>query len=471
MFLVDAHKTRLRYALDTNRFYKYNVSHWQECGPQNVEIGTVINKASAHVLKELTAYADASGVPGKDHPDYPDWAVAQAFRKLAGTATGTASIISKMKEDERIWCSVNDFTGNPYMLNFQNGTVDVRIDPNWEDPVTGEFDDEHNFLEHSPKHMIANVLDVDYPDYIPGDTPLWTGLLMHMCAGDLSLVQNLECALAYGLLGENPEQLAVFLVGDSGIGKTQVLEIVTKLAGSLGGHGKIELIQRSSGSEHDTIRSELRGKHFVMLGETSHRVRMDETKFKDLTGSQTIVTRKLGQQPVQTKVTWTLYCSTNALPEIPGVMDDAMARRFWIFPLPGGTIPSKDRDHTLTQRIIDQEGPAILYRLARQLAYTYSTGKKFVQHPRCQNAIDTYRAESNTVAEFAEACLRVDEGSNLAYDEVHMQYVNFCKKRSLAAVSRRQLPRELAQVLMCERDKNNRYYKNIAIRFEAPSWL
>jgi hypothetical protein len=113
IYLIDVHGSRLRYATDINRFYKYTGSHWQECGNANVEIGKTINAMSTHIRENMPPQ------PDKDSPDYYAWHVQATFVKLAGNATGTSAIISKMKEDDRIWCYLNDFVTKPHLINFR----------------------------------------------------------------------------------------------------------------------------------------------------------------------------------------------------------------------------------------------------------------------------------------------------------------------------------------------------------------
>lgn len=459
-FLIDQHSARLRYATDTGKFYRYTGSRWQEGSAHNVEIAHTVNLAADYIYKYM------SSPPAKDSPEYPAWYVQASFVKLAGTTGGTSGIIAKMQEDPRIWCKLSDFSDNPFLINFSDCTVDVRKP--WMDEE-GEI--EFYSHAHRPEDMLATELKFSYPEYSLQPTPLWDNLLMHMCGHDKDYANSLEQALAYGLLGRNPEQLMVFLVGDANIGKTQALEIVTQLAGSLGGHGKVDLIQYTRGQEHDSVRADLRGKHFVMLGETSHRLKLDEMKFKDLTGAESIPTRKLGQEPVSTRVTWTMYCATNELPDLPGEMDSAMARRLWLFPLPGKQVSRHDRDTNLTAKIVQQEGRHILYKLARHLSEWYAYDRSPEPHPRSIAALDRYRAESDTVADFANDMLTAQEGSWVSYSELHTEYVKYCKSHGAVPVSRRQLPKRVADVMITpERDSGHSRLRNVAIAYGAPSW-
>ena len=446
--VIDAHADKLRYVMDTDRFFRYDGIRWAECNAQNVEIMSVIGVIHDHLLI-----------------NEPDDKVAQQLVKLAGSATGVSSIVRLMKADRRIWANLDDFSRKPYLLNFPNGTLNLR------EPRYKGDDTECNFRNHDPADMLTTAFPVEYHPYEIPDTPLWTAMLMHMCGGDESLVFNLEQALAYGLYGANPEQMAVFLVGESNIGKTQALEIITELAGTLGGHGKIELIMKTHGSEHDSLRSDLRGRHFVMLGEAGNRLRLDELKFKDLTGSKFLPTRKLGQEQVSTRVTWTLYTATNELPEIHGSMDDAVARRLWIFELPGKQIPKNQQDSALTEKIIHQEGAHIVQRLAIRLMEWYGEGMPVTRHSACVQALDKYRTESDTVQLFCTIMLTGDVDEHVTYDDLHEAYVNFCRKRGLTQEGRRKLPKRVADITMAERDSSNCRIKGLKLQYEAPSWL
>lgn len=466
--LVAVHPDKLRYAVDINRFYKYDGIAWRQCNQQNVGIGEVIDNVSRH----FAVKRDKIGLkkPKDDNPEYTRWMRFDTYATIGGSSRSTSEVITKLKDRPEIRCHLNDFSQKPYLLNFRNGTLHLNASRVVE--VDGELVEEANFRRHDPKDMLATVLDRDYQEYGNGYAPLWDSLLMHMCGGDKSLARNLEEALAYGLYGANPEQLMVFVVGDASIGKTQLLEIVAELAGTLGGHGKIELIRKVSGQEHDSIRADLRGKHFVMLGESSLKLKLDDLKFKDLIGSRSLPTRKLGQEPVDTRVTWTLYAATNELPEISGEMDDAVARRLWVFNLPGKQIPKAERDTHLTEKIVESEGEMILYRMARHLSEWFGPDQKPVQqHIQCTMALDNYRTESDTVSEFIQAQMRSENGTTVTYDEVHKAYMEFCKARGLSPVSRKFLPRRIEQITGWERDSSNCRFRNAALAYEAPSWV
>ena len=78
---------------------------------------------------------------------------------------------------------------------------------------------------------------------------------------------------------------------------------------------------------------------------------------------------------------------------------------------------------------------------------------------------------ANTVAEFARVALHEQEGGWVSYDDLNIAYSEFCKKRSIRPVSRRQLPKRIEEVMITvERDSNHSRLKGVGLAYEAPSW-
>lgn len=456
-FLLEHHGAKIRYVPEDDRFYKYDEARgmWHPGTRQQVEIGSVILETYRFLYKYAETFSDRD---------------AAKLAKFASSTPGNRAVVSMLKNDRRTWASFKAFIdASPYMVNFSDCTVDLSV------PAYGpDWEAEYNVRKHSPEYKLTHVIKSPYEpfaDHSYSTTPLWTSVLSHMCGGSADMMKNLEEALAYGMIGENPEQYAVFLVGAPNTGKTQTLEIVTELLGDLGGHGKIELITSSKGygSEHDSLRASLRGKRFVMLGETGAKFRLDDIKFKDLTGSKSVPTRRLGQEQVDTPVTWTLYAATNELPELSsGGMDDATARRLWIFDLPGQQLTEDERDVHLTAKIIRQEGTHILNRLAVLASALMSSGVKRGQHSI--DALDRYRSDYDSVKLFCQDQLTHQDGGYVTYNDLYAQYTDFCKKQGMGHVSRRVLPKQCAEFMEVQRDIPHSRLRNVAIAYGAPSW-
>jgi P4 family phage/plasmid primase-like protien len=395
---------------------------------------------------------------------------AQAIAKLGKDSTGINKLVSSIMNDARIWCYAKDFSAKPWLLNFTDGTLDLTgemvDEPTEDDPFPIPH---YGFRKADPEDMLDSILPVRYnpfgKDTPEWDTPHWDRLIDHMCAGQEDLKNNLLDALAYSLYGANPEQYMVFLVGEPNIGKTQVLELMAEFTGSLGGFGKIELITSTRGGfgEHDSLRSSLRGKRFVMLGEASAKIRLDEGKLKDLTGSAWVPTRELGKEQVNTRVTWTLFAATNELPALPNTMDDAIARRMWIFDLPGKQIPSEERDTDLTAKILSYERSAVVNKLAWRAWEIFSKTRKLERSEACIQALDSYRSDYDTVSEFCQESLFADETARTSYNELHEAYLQFTRKHAYSPETKRKFIKRVEEVMHAQRDSAHSSMKGVSL--------
>lgn len=454
-YFIDTEGHRVRYARDVDRFYIYDGRQWVPAGARHVEMRSLVQQVAREIAIKGSGKA------------------ANAIAKLGRDSTGINKLVLSIANDARVWAVARDFSARPEFLNFTDCTLNVT--EGQFDKVTGDFDPFANVHSHDAGDMLDSVLPVEYHPELAGtpaaDTPLWDKLISHMCDNQPDLIDNLEDALAYGLYGANPEQYMVFLVGEPNIGKTQVLELMVEFAGSLGGFGKIELVTSTKGGfgEHDSLRSALRGKRFVMLGEASAKIRLDEGKLKDLTGSAWVPTRELGKQQVNTRVTWTLYAATNELPALPATMDDAIARRMWIFDLPGKQVSSKDRDTSLTAKILRYERDAVVNKLATRLQRMFEGGTcKVERAAQCIHALDTYRSDYDTILEFCKNMVMTDGSGATSYNDLHEAYLSFCRKHAYPTESKRRFLKRVEEIMMAKRDSSNSRMKGVSLAYCAP---
>lgn len=464
----------LKYAKDTGTFYTYDGVRWVPNDKRATEVRGLVGKIDAIVYKRwMDAPAgDKNGDVQAQRLFYQRQALLKLYQ-LAAADNGIKSVLAVMADSKEIQCESDDFVKREYLLNFKNGTLDLTL------PYYDQEDGQPgaNFVKHDPAHMLATVLETPYAEIYDDDqarAPKWQQLLLRACDGDRSLAESLEEALAYGLYGTNPEQVAVFLVGAPATGKTQIVEIVRSLAGSLGTTAETALIRKTYSEDHDKIKSVLRGKRFVTIDETDAHMRLDSTKIKQVSGAKYTQTRLLNREPMDTRVTWTLYVATNDLPEIAGSMDGGVERRLWMFPMSENSIPENERNINIREEIIREEGPVIMWRLARKLSEWYARkeedpGVAIRMHARSIAMRDEYKASSNTVQEFATARLREEEGTFLDHGEAFEAYIDFCKKNRYSPEDKRKFTKLVRSTYMTDSDKHSRF-RNIAMSYEASAW-
>jgi hypothetical protein len=235
-------------------------------------------------------------------------------------------------------CGPTDFDQAAHLLNVGNGTYDV---------TTGEL------RPHRQADMLTHALPLKLDLALAGKpleevAPLFHGLLWRMCGapGELDEVQHraryeaVRRYLGYQLHGSNPAKRLGVFIGESNIGKNQVLEIVGEILRELAFMGaKPSLLVRIRNDRHDGDESPLRGKRMVVLNELSKNQVLDENqvlRFVNPTGAS-VSLRRLHRDPVTVPITWKITVSTNDLPS--GELTPQVQNRLAIFPLSQVQVP------------------------------------------------------------------------------------------------------------------------------------
>src|SRR5262249_23526841 len=135
---------------------------------------------------------------------------------------------------------------DPWLLNVQNGTVDLR---------TGEL------REHRRDDLITKVAPVDFdPD---AECPTWVAFLNRAMAGDATLVDYLQRFVGYCLTGATTEHVLVFLYGGGANGKSTFLSTVHAMLGDYAMPAARGLLFGGKGERHPTELASLFGRRFV----------------------------------------------------------------------------------------------------------------------------------------------------------------------------------------------------------------
>ena len=173
-----------------------------------------------------------------------------------------------------------DFDKNPYLLNFTNGTVDLRTS---------------TLRAHDPQDMISCLVPHTYNPY--AQAALWERLIYRCTQCDASgqTAEYLLRVLGYMLVGNNIEQKLPLIIGEKRTGKSKIVEICARLLGpDYAVISQSKLVTKSRWStHHDSETWSIRGKRFVAISETDARMDLDEAMVKNLTGASTMAMRGL----------------------------------------------------------------------------------------------------------------------------------------------------------------------------------
>lgn len=408
---IGGNVERMRHCPDLARWFVYDGQRWKRDDPAHLIVQAHVQALGRSVVLLRRKTAEAVRLAREEGAD--NLKRLEANEKLIASYASQfssrgkiRSIVGLASSDVRIRVEVEDLDSDEYLINFRNGTFDVRAG---------------RIRSHEPDDMITKVVD-RHLDLSLGSSPelvpLWREGLLRQADGELELAAALERALAYGLLGSNPEQRIFFLKGASGIGKSKSLEIVADLFEDYSGRASVDLLLVQKHGRHDAVLAKLVGSHFSIISETEEHQQVDLPAIKDLTGANKITARYLHQQQFDARVTWTIYVSTNDLPVIVD-MDRAMMRRMVLIQLSERERDARDIDLDWARKIIDREGSALCARLMLRLHEWYlgyratsadperpTTG--LIEHPSFVAALDQYQRANDSVAEFVSDMITVD---------------------------------------------------------------
>jgi putative DNA primase/helicase len=245
-----------------------------------------------------------------------------------------AAAVKLASVDAAVVSRVDAFDSDPWLLNVVNGTLSLR---------SGELHD------HRREDLLTKLAPVAYDPH--AEAPTWAAFLDRVFAGERPLLEFVQRAVGYSLTGLTTEQVLFLLFGPGANGKSTFEEICRRLLGDYAQQAPAEMFleQRHSagGAREDLAR--LPGARFVAAVETDEGRRLAESLVKQLTGGDTIATRKLYREIFEFKPTFKVWLATNHLPEIRGT-DDAIWRRLRTIPFKV-TIPEAERDGELVEKL------------------------------------------------------------------------------------------------------------------------
>lgn len=240
-------------------------------------------------------------------------------------------------------------------------------------------------------------------------TPTWKGFLNSITAKingeiDQSMIDFLQVFLGYSLTGHVTEHKFLFLYGVGGNGKSTLLEVIRDVMGDYAGKVQSEIFLRKRKDNHPTSTTDFLGKRFVYCSEFDEDTTFDSGRIKELTGGDTISSRKMRQDYFNYLPTHTLLIASNWRPKMDTV-DEAFRRRVLLCPFELRLAP-EDKDIHLRHKLM-AEYPGILAWLMEGARKWFEEGLPTCQ--RISQATVEYFDESDTVQNWIEDNCEVAE--------------------------------------------------------------
>jgi putative DNA primase/helicase len=338
-----------------------------------------------------------------------------------------------------------DLNSNPWLLNVQNGTIDLR---------TGKL------LPHRRSDLITKLAPVAYDP--AAECPKWLAFLERIMEGNQDLIGFLQRAGGYALTGDVSEHALFFLYGTGRNGKGTFLETILALLGDYATTVDTGLITVKRNEDHPTGLTDLDGRRFVSTVEIDDGKRIAEALVKKLTGGDRIKARRMRENNYEFGPTHKIFLTVNHPPEIRGT-DEGIWSRVKLIPF-NVFISQEERVRNLRETLTHEEGPGILAWLVRGCLEWQRDGLK--EPHAVRHATDSYRKSMDAVGGFiAERCKSFLDHPTLKTqarerkDALYHAYVEWAKSNGCEILPARKFGSEMDRRGYLLKASNGRYYR------------
>ena len=318
--------------------------------------------------------------------------------------------------------STEELDQNDYLLNVQNGTLDVSGDV----PV---------FREHKPDDLLSKICNVSYNP--SAKCPEWERFLSEIMQGDTDKIKYLQKIAGLSLTGNTEQESCFILYGSTTRnGKSTFCETLIHMLGGYALTMKPETLATKQNNDSRSPSGDiarLAGARFVNASEPPKRMLFDTALLKTLLGRDSIVARHLHEREFEFVPKFKLVINTNFLPL---VTDDSVfsSGRINVITFDRHFKP-EEQDKKLKSRLQQpEEMSGILNWCLEGLRMYKSQGLR--QPEAVKDATESYRSDSDKVGNFIAECL-TKSGKNSKAGDVYKKYAEWCNDAGYGTESKR----------------------------------
>lgn len=313
----------------------------------------------------------------------------------AQTAKGIAAVLKLAATDRRVRIEVDQLDANPFVLNVQNGTLDLR---------TGI---PH---EHDPADLITKIGRVAWSPESDETDEKWTAFLSASTLADATMTAYMQKAAGYCMTGDTSQEVLFLFHGPPGAGKGTYENALATCLGDYATTTSFDTWTHKAGAaQQRPDLAALAGARFVSCSEASAERRLDEGVISNATGGDKVSACHKYKDPFDYRPLYKLALLVNKPPRINHVAEETgIWRRLKRIPFEHKvTKGEKDTDLKPYFRDPLRGAPAVL-RWCVAGAVEYMRDRKLVEPERVVEATEALRQENDPLKDFiASACVVV----------------------------------------------------------------
>jgi putative DNA primase/helicase len=394
--LVAQHGQDLRHCHLSGKWFWWTGKYWRE--DSTGEVMARAKMAVASIYREAGEGAT---------PDERKNLAQHALRSESNSRI--IGMVSLAKSESGIPVDPAEMDANPWLLNCQNGTIDL---------LTGEL------REHRRADLLTRIAATNYEPDAPCD--LWERIVFKILSDNIDVYEFVQRALGYALSGSTREQVLFLLWGNGANGKSTVLNLVKRILGTYARQTPTETLLYKSAPTLNNDIARLDGPRFVTAFESDSGRRLAESLVKQLTGGDSVAARFLYGEYFDFIPQFKLFLSTNSKPVIRGA-DNGIWRRIKMIPF-AVKIPDQEQDQDLPEKLWT-EAPGILAWLVRGCLSWQDHG--LVVPDEVKAATEDYRKEMDVLGDFlTESCI-LAPGATATAGDLYSAYCTWAEGQGM----------------------------------------
>lgn len=343
-----------------------------------------------------------------------------------------------LKEAQSVYpLPFQSFDQDRYLLNCQNGTLDLRT---------------MHFYEHRASDFLSKIAGAAY---IPNAySERFQEYIDEIMSGDREKAKFLQKSLGYAVSGDTRHECLFFLYGEtSRNGKGTLMESVLKVMGDYGKAVRPETIAQkrftnSQAPSEDIAR--LVGIRLANISEPGRGLLLNAAQVKTMTGNDTLNARFLHENSFDFQPQFKIYINTNYLPAVND-MTLFSSGRVQIIPFERH-FDESEQDKSLKERFAKPDvQSAILNWLLEGYRMLQEEG---LQPPEAVlSSTASYARDSNKVMQFIEEALIEDPQEEIRTSLVYDAYRAWCARNGLFPENNRNFNQALRKVAKVTRKR------------------
>jgi putative DNA primase/helicase len=338
-----------------------------------------------------------------------------------------------------------DLDANPWLLNAQNGTVDLR---------TGQL------RPHDAEDLLTMIAGADYDP--EAKARKWDEHL-RTCLVDEKVIAYLQRLAGVTAIGKVREHILLLLEGGGANGKTVTCNAIAGALGDYAHQSTVDLLMqtgRGPGQATPEL-ADLRGRRLILVAETPEDGKLAAERVKAITGGDPITARRLYSNPFTFEPSHTIWVCTNYRPRVPDD-SDGIWRRLTIIRFPV-TIPEDRRDPEIGDKLVRERGGILAWIVRGLHAYLDPNTGGLNPPAAVARAAEAYRAGEDTFGAFLAERTIAEPDATAAGADLHRAYTAWAVTNGAPTLSSNALADRL-QHRGIERKRTNRGTRYIGLR-------